>query len=880
MVWNEGDAHPRGGHDMNGRWLIVGLWVGLATTTTETEGWAQPLTPPAPETYTVQLRYRIRADRDGRILAYRAMTERLKQLGFLPKPREDADLDLFDPTAEFLEGTIPQAGAKRLLEDPRIQTIWLTPSGWTEPAAGLLVPVQITLASGLDAAEQRKLHEQASRQLSLLGFQENFAYDHRGYTRLRGQLSLGELPELLKDLRILPRGWFAPTIPPDNLPSPLRNVLPIRVVEVLPFEAPRSEVDAAAAPLTPPGPGSEALEKFTPDLRLRLQANPMEILPARVELILVNEPNLQTWSEIKTRLRVYVPGSSPEGWLGTVVTLRLAKLADVNLVAALPEVAMIRLPREATRDSRVIDSQNLSQFRELQRQGYRGRGVRVVVIDREFAGFSAELGRGLPATTKLIDLTAEQHPDLTPTAVPMNLDGVSGGVALAKSIHQLAPEATLTLVRIDPTAPHQLLTVARACLGEPYYSEALQSRVAELNNEAESLAGQRLAVAAEYQKAFSDLTDTPEATARREAALQARAKLEASEEGIRTRIRRFTELRLGLEQLAGTQVLLNPLAWNTGMPLDGLSPLSQTLEAALEAPIEPSRKRTTPTLLRPSWVQATATGRGSVWSGPFIDRDGNRALEFQADDITPRRGRWTDELNFLQTDLKEANQTLTAGRKLRFTAQWREPHNSDGYFPQDPVFPLQLLLLRQLDPNGITKPSDEFELVARSTTQPVKLRRTTGASTFEQTLEVTLPTEGVYALRLEGRPSFDYQIPALRQTIEIYPRIVVESTDGQPGAPVFERRARSVGVGVPADALGVLTVGGADSLEGFGPGVTLRTKPDVLGTLAEIGGLTTLLRPAGLRSTDLPSTLGWQPGQAWRLPPAWLNPSPRGRTER
>src|SRR5947207_8979655 len=79
--------------------------------------------PPRPEKYHVDLRYSIRADRDERIRQYRAMTKFLDSIGFAADPREDADLDIFDPTAERLSGTIPSANAARLFDDPHIRTV-------------------------------------------------------------------------------------------------------------------------------------------------------------------------------------------------------------------------------------------------------------------------------------------------------------------------------------------------------------------------------------------------------------------------------------------------------------------------------------------------------------------------------------------------------------------------------------------------------------------------------------------------------------------------------------------------------------------------------------------------------------------------------------
>lgn len=90
---------------------------------------AQPIAPAKPETYDVQFRYRIQADRDERIRQFRAMTEFLAKLDFKKDAKLDDDLDIFDPTAELQTGTIPGANGFKLLEQPSIRTVILTPGG-------------------------------------------------------------------------------------------------------------------------------------------------------------------------------------------------------------------------------------------------------------------------------------------------------------------------------------------------------------------------------------------------------------------------------------------------------------------------------------------------------------------------------------------------------------------------------------------------------------------------------------------------------------------------------------------------------------------------------------------------------------------------------
>src|SRR5437762_1001857 len=89
--------------------------------------------PPRPEKVDVQIRYRIRADRDERVRQFRALEAHLKKLGFVGTPMEDEDLAILDPTAERFAGTIPSANVFAILNDPRVRTILFAPAGYTYP---------------------------------------------------------------------------------------------------------------------------------------------------------------------------------------------------------------------------------------------------------------------------------------------------------------------------------------------------------------------------------------------------------------------------------------------------------------------------------------------------------------------------------------------------------------------------------------------------------------------------------------------------------------------------------------------------------------------------------------------------------------------------
>jgi hypothetical protein len=610
---------------------------------------------------------------------------------------------------------------------------------------------------------------------------------------------------------------------------------------------------------------------------------------------------------VRFRIRTAAEGVAVEGRVGAVVTVRVANAADIGRLADLLDVWSVRLPRAGSETAHPLpagakaatpaDLLAASRVAELHQLGYRGLGRRVAIVASEFPGLTDLIGRQLPASTRFLDLTAEVSPDLLPALADPNR--VGSGTISALLAHAAAPDAELILIRILPTAFHQYLSVARAVAGDATQSEAMQSRAVELNARSERLATRRGYVSEEYRKAFADLSDEAPAVKRRQAAKAAMDQLIADERAFRATVNRFTALKNARDSLHGTAVVVGTLVWDTGYPQDGLSAVSRYLEAAFT----PRPVRSALQALKrppvPTWVQPASMAVGQVWAGPFRDADGNGAMEFVTPATPIPPARWTRELNFigLQPGAGKGTATLPAGFALRVTVQWREPHDPENDVSREPVFPLTLRLLRQLDPTGKTAASDEFVEVGRSVSLPARLLRTPASAAYERTLEVTIPTDGVYALRLEGGLETESLLPALRHTLEIHPRVVVEASDpasAAKGRPVFRTFAPlAVGVGIPGDSPGALTVGilGADgqpvgTLLGAGPGVQLRTKPDLLagGTVtvagtsatgsavaaAFVGGAAISLRSAGARASDLIRTLGLDEGDALVLPLPWL----------
>ena len=223
---------------------------------------AQVKEPKRADKLDIQIRYRIRADRDERIRQYRALEKHLAALGFEDALKNDPEheLDILDPTAERFIGTIPSENVLKVLDDPHVLNILFAPAGHKYPDSGdKPVAIRVILRDGLLPNQQQLLRAQVLEKLEQLGFDDALGYDTRGYTQLKGTIPYKNLPLLMKDLRLEPSGWFLPQTPPDRLPRPLADANPIRWVEVMAVTEP-------PPPFVPP-PLLPAQAKLTPGLR-------------------------------------------------------------------------------------------------------------------------------------------------------------------------------------------------------------------------------------------------------------------------------------------------------------------------------------------------------------------------------------------------------------------------------------------------------------------------------------------------------------------------------------------------------------------------------------------------------------------------------------
>ncbi len=895
------------------------FWVVLSAVAVALPASAQVVYPKPPDEYAVTLRYRIRSAGDQRVTPFKAMAKHLTDIGFKPADAERFKLDLLDPGAELVSGTLPSAAVGKLFDDPNIKTALLVPVGskaMDDPKKA--VQLRLELARGLPKDEQQALHTQAVEQLAKLGFAHATGYDHKGYTRVRGAVTADAVPQLVKDLRSLPSGWFVGGADRLTQPMPFRLLIPVRTVEVLP-DLPASD------PVAPPADTG----KLTADVKAIVDDPANAEKPLVVEAVMERDTSSEP-AAVRRALKAALGGISVEGLVGSVVTLRLPKASAVKFVTALPDVRHVRLPRKGTEtvfalpDAKPGDVLADSRVKQLHALGYDGTGVTVAVVASEFPAAVVKpvkpgtvpelelLGTKLPAGSRVVDLTAELRPTLDPA--PVDAAHGMSGTAAALAVHTTAPKAKILLIRVDPSRFHQILTVAKVVAGEGTFSPALSTRSEELSLRTTLIEAQRRAVSNEVEKAFSDLSgepvrrekddphpedpkpEDPPQVKRRLLATKALKQLQADTATHNTLLERFLVLESSLEAVKPATVVVNTLVWETGHPHDGESELSQLIERKFTPGGRVSAIRASRLPPTPAWVQAGGMSVGSVWSGAFRDADPNRLMEFTDAKAPLAAARWSKELAFLGYSVAAGKPAvLPAGLKLRVTMQWREPHRPEVLMPVEPVHDLKLRLFRQLDPTGKMTASDELAEVAVSQGTPIRLAKTTTSGVYEVTLAVTLPVEGVYALRVEGGQAMTGLPTSATLDAELYPRIALELTEADQSAKgkvVFTDVAvQRSGVGIPGDSQAAVAVGvgdakGATSATGVGPAIPLGTKPDLLteGQIAwkdggatgtgvaagYLGGSAACLMQAGVRPTDLVKTIGLKPGDRFVLPDNWL----------
>jgi hypothetical protein len=872
---------------------------------------AQRIVPPPPPEYAVQFRYRIRVGGNERVVQYREMMRHLAAAGFRRTDTPESN-EAVDPKADRMSGVIAANRVGDLLGEPHVKSILLMPNGYKlpdNPEQRVLVQIKLVETSSL--SQQRALFYQALDKLRRMGLVDKVGYDQEDYSRILGSIPAGDVEDLLVDLRLQPLGWLTPQTPVESLPDPIRGIDPIRGVEVLPDPEgvpPSAERPVPNVPAVVEG-AVNVQAKIAPDLRAAAAAENMGTV--RFEVVLTRSPALDdtSWRAIFGPMTNVVV----EGRIGPVVTL-LAPASAIATLAASPDVATVRPPRMATiqpaASSVVAGPAALadSGLDRLHKLGFKGTGVRVAVIDADFTGVGQHVGRELPKNTTVIDLTAARNPSILPEPLAPGAEP-GRGTRLALAVRVAAPEADVVLVRVDPAAMYQLLTVARFIHGDAFRPENLANRNRELLAENNALRVDRAKLNADRLAAQNNFSEGETAVQQRRDVEVRSAALARREQEFNDRLNRFYDIEAGLADLRRADVVVCPLAWDEGYPFDGSDPLARYLDDIYYG--RPRRKPVGPLTVAQRtaiWFQAAGNTRGQAWNGPLIDNDGNGAFEFAPPDTRPPQGLWTTEINFLHwlTANGQRSFDLPAGAKVRLTFQWTEAHDpsvSDIPGPdlyRVPLADLRLLVLRQRDPSGMKVSNDDFNVIAQTEPLPQLIERHRSWATYEHVVEFAVDTPGRIAVRLEGtvpptiRPPTVASLPIQDRSWSPHGRLFVNMSGATGGQLVIgDYQPGLGGLGAPGNGLYPRTTGAADaqgreqpySAKGPPSGQQLLAKPRWLafdelpgvqggGTeqaTAFAGGLYASVMSAGTIESQKLNWLQVPRGTVMRVPPVWLD---------
>ncbi|HKB41267.1 MAG TPA: S8 family serine peptidase, partial [Gemmataceae bacterium] len=394
--------------------------------------------------------------------------------------------------------------------------------------------------------------------------------------------------------------------------------------------------------------------------------------------------------------------------------------------------------------------------------------------------------------------------------------------------------------------------VLRRVNGEEYVTEGLSRRLEDLGRARLLLRRRQEALQKEREEVLKLFLDNrPPAKDDklmqrrleiREAYLKKEAAFRQDEKELNAILHAYLNYRDDLDRLKDVRVVVCGLAWNDGHPVDGSGALARYID---DTPLQ--------SVL---WFQPSGNTRGQAWAGLIRDADGNGVMEFAEKKAPLPAGSWNHEFNFLAwqpagkgtggREFPARTQALPDRTKVRVTMQWREAHDASFAGPgedpyRNPLADLRLMVLRQPDPEGKKRPSDDFIFVTESIGLAQRIANTPEASTFEHVVEFTVDEASRYALRIEGtlpvgtEPRGAATLPATQQRAEIRPRLYVETLGGD-GRVVLESYVTDPGtLGTPGDALRVLTVGAVSSsgqvrsysTEGAPLNVELARKPDV-----------------------------------------------------
>lgn len=711
--------------------------------------------------YQVKMRLRLDANRSQRVKLFRELVARLKAAGF----NKDPGLEGEEFYGDLISGTVRSNGLMALRRETAIDAAVAIPEGYQAPETGALVRLYLLPAFG--PQQQRELADKVRGILGPLGFKEAVGYHHDQHRQLVGRLPSGSLENLLTDACRAD----VPVVPASgSLRSIKQSLIKLAVVLAEPADLP-----PAAAEAGPPA-AELPVAKIHPDLR-RLLGNEAGDKPLRLEIVLCDEPKD---GRLPAELRDESLGLRVDGLLGNVVygTLPAGNVASLVRWSGISD---IRLPQVSQSvgppcDYTAISRQPVEVEAKPDRWLRAGPGAKVLLLAAEFGDWQAEVGRGLPAGTRLIDLTAELSPDLKPAEM---ISGQKAGLDLALDIARHLQGGELILVRIDPAAPFQVAEVARVLNGKLWQTGAFTQRLTEISEERARLAARKSQIDVKRRLALRNFGLEGDDKAARDAFRQEEAKYVQDLAALNDKDQRALAFRRAVQTLHGASTVLVGLEWDPGYALSaGATFLGRVLA---------------PEILRSaSWVQAMARRPGQTWTGLFVDEDQDGANDFAAQGVIRN-------LAFLSWHGEKTEALLPAGAVISATVVWEEAHDPRYASSSDdpyrlPLARLRLVVLRQRDPSGQRLPADIFDVVASSSAIPERLDNTPRSAVYRAEVRFAVPQPGRYALRLEGQLPISTLPPgapvATEERIEIRPLLriqVVDPATRSRGWPIFDQ---------------------------------------------------------------------------------------------
>jgi hypothetical protein len=715
-----------------------------------------------PAAYKVRLRFRIDANRTQHYQRFQEIVKHLQSAGF----KKDKGLEGEEFYADTMSGTIPATGVNKIFETHGIRTVLLVPEAVKLPEDAekpVLVEFQLTPQTG--AGRQQFLADKARDLLKPMKFQEAVGYDTRNHHRMLGWLPAGRLDSLFDDK------------------FQVDKIAPIRRIEVLAeagWEPGKEPAAAEAVPADKP-----YLAKVSADLR-RYLAGADAQKPVRVEVVLWTTPK----SDEKPWYDVVTSNIQTEGRIGPLVTATVAP-AEIEDLAALPEVAVVRLPQPAL--TWVFPQLDPKQpgalpvdYIPLGRDGVATRPLaeivrrhkpqKVVVIGSDFGGYEAFVGKQLPAKTKLLDFTPERNADLQPEAATGGSQPGSG-VRFALALQAAVPADEMLLARIPADAPYQVEQIARVLSGGQWMTEALARRDLETRLERKRLDDERINLRVRRRLALETFAEDETARKAREEYRKMQKECDDAEKAFAARNGRLLQFLSQFNQLHGASTVLIGLTWADGFPnLPDQPPVMRFLSDNL--------------LHDAAWIQAVPRRTGQVWTGVFRDADNDGVMEF-----APPGSNAHPDRNFLAwrpagaaaKDKPVAD--LPAKAVVQVTLQWQEAQapnwkrtaKDDAY--REPLAPLQIAILRQRDPSGQTLPADLFDVVERSSGMAERVQSDARTAVYQRTVRFQVgEMPGRFAVRIEGHAP-DSELPAQaaklpgEPKVELRPKLSVEAVD-------------------------------------------------------------------------------------------------------